>query len=305
MATDPSDGAKGARSKSALARAWVQRRQVPDAATPATATRGDARVRYAGLGDRSPAAPAEGDREGGALARRALPMAQVRDPAEATPRRVGWDLDASELGGAREDLSAPRASVGAQLLALLADPRVESLSAVSAARTLGLPRVDVQLALDALERAGELHRVSETAALYFATPERKAELEAAFRSTAHEVGESAALARIDAEQASSALVHYSEDDEPRLPVTAGLLSLFLPGTGQLLNGDVARASLVFAVWSLALLTHLSPIWTFVALYAGAEAFFSAKIRGLERRLAIENDPSRARQQPALTKSPST
>jgi hypothetical protein len=80
---------------------------------------------------------------------------------------------------------------------------------------------------------------------------------------------------------------YEDDDEPRLPVTAGLLSLFLPGTGQLLNGDVGRASLVFAVWSLALLTHLSPIVTFVMLYAGAEAFFTAKVRGMERRLAIE------------------
>ena len=62
----------------------------------------------------------------------------------------------------------------------------------------------------------------------------------------------------------------------------------MPGTGQLLNGDVGRASLVFAVWSLALLTHLSPIWTFVALYAGAEAFFTAKVRGMERRLALES-----------------
>jgi hypothetical protein len=63
--------------------------------------------------------------------------------------------------------------------------------------------------------------------------------------------------------------------------------LFLPGTGQLLNGDVGRASLVFAVWSLALLTHLSPIVTFVMLYAGAEAFFTAKVRGMERKLALE------------------
>ena len=70
-------------------------------------------------------------------------------------------------------------------------------------------------------------------------------------------------------------------------MTAGLLSLFLPGTGQLLNGDVGRASLVFAVWSLAWITHLSPVWTFVCLYAGAEAFFTAKIRSMERKLAKE------------------
>ena len=67
----------------------------------------------------------------------------------------------------------------------------------------------------------------------------------------------------------------------------GLLSLFLPGTGQLLNGDIGRASLVFAVWSLAWITHLSPVWTFVCLYAGAEAFFTAKIRSMERKLREE------------------
>lgn len=66
-----------------------------------------------------------------------------------------------------------------------------------------------------------------------------------------------------------------------------MLSLFLPGTGQLLNGDIGRASLVFAVWSLAWITHLSPVWTFVCLYAGAEAFLTAKIRSMERKLAEE------------------
>src|SRR5690606_37103730 len=84
------------------------------------------------------------------------------------------------------------------------------------------------------------------------------------------------------------LAAFDDAEEPRLPVTAGLLSLFLPGTGQLLNGDVGRASLVFAVWSLALLTQLNPIWTFVALYAGAEAFFTAKVRGIERKLELES-----------------
>jgi hypothetical protein len=95
-------------------------------------------------------------------------------------------------------------------------------------------------------------------------------------------------------------------DEPRLPVTAGLLSLFLPGTGQLLNGDVGRASLVFAVWSLAWITHLSPVWTFVCLYAGAEAFFTAKIRSMERKLArdaLRGQPP-PRTPPALPPKPS-
>jgi hypothetical protein len=145
--------------------------------------------------------------------------------------------------------------------------------------------------MDALVQAGELDVVGTSAAAprYGVSAERKAELEQMFRDAATDLGETRALARFrDGETA----LMLDDEDEPRLPVTAGLLSLFLPGTGQLLNGDVGRASLVFAVWSLALLTHLSPIWTFVALYAGAEAFFTAKIKGLERKLAVEqaNNP---------------
>jgi TM2 domain-containing membrane protein YozV len=182
-------------------------------------------------------------------------------------------------------------------MSLLADPRIKHISVVSAAESLGRPRTDIQTAIDALVQAGELDVIGASAAAprYGVSPERKAELEQMFRDAATDLGETRAIARFhDGETA----LMLDDEDEPRLPVTAGLLSLFLPGTGQLLNGDVGRASLVFAVWSLALLTHLSPIWTFVALYAGAEAFFTAKIKGLERKLAVEQ-ASNPQTQPSL------
>src|SRR5690606_31551925 len=162
---------------------------------------------------------------------------------------------------------------------LFSEPAVTTITAISAARALERPRTDIQTAIDVLVQTGELRPVSDSSLRYTISPERKAQLEAMFREAAHELGETNALVLREPDE----LMNYEDDEEPRLPVTAGLLSLFLPGTGQLLNGDVGRASLVFAVWSLALLTHLSPIWTFVALYAGAEAFFTAKVRGMERR----------------------
>lgn len=193
---------------------------------------------------------------------------------------VGWDHDARREGQ-REP--GDRSPLTAQILSLFSEPAVTTITAVSAARALDRPRTDVQTAIDLLVQAGELRSVSDSSLRYTISPERKAQLEAMFREAAHELGETNALVLREPDE----LMSYDDDEEPRLPVTAGLLSLFLPGTGQLLNGDVGRASLVFAVWSLALLTHLSPIWTFVALYAGAEAFFTAKVRGMERRLALE------------------
>ncbi|MFO7567612.1 MAG: hypothetical protein R6X02_33520 [Enhygromyxa sp.] len=210
-------------------------------------------------------------------------------PASATPPsgplsdrgEVGWDHDARVVEERPEPGS--RSPLTAQILSLFSEPAVTTITAVSAARALDRPRTDVQTAIDVLVQAGELRPVSDSSLRYTISPERKAQLEAMFREAAHELGETTALALREPDE----LMNYDDDEEPRLPVTAGLLSLFLPGTGQLLNGDVGRASLVFAVWSLALLTHLSPIWTFVALYAGAEAFFTAKVRGMERRLALE------------------
>lgn len=212
---------------------------------------------------------------------------------------VGWDVDApeEETAATRARAHARATPLTAEVMSLLADPRVRHISVVSAAESLGRPRTDVQIAIDALVQAGELDVVGTSAAAprYGVSPERKSELEQMFRDAATDLGETRALARFhDGETA----LMLDEEDEPRLPVTAGLLSLFLPGTGQLLNGDVGRASLVFAVWSLALLTHLSPIWTFVALYAGAEAFFTAKIKGLERKLAVEQ-ASNPQNQPGL------
>jgi hypothetical protein len=194
---------------------------------------------------------------------------------------VGWDHDARPVDPRRDP--DDRSPLTAQILSLFSEPTVTTITAVSAARALERPRTDIQTAIDVLAQAGELRPVSDGSLRYTVSPERKAQLELMFREAAHELGETNALVLREPDE----LMNYEDDEEPRLPVTAGLLSLFLPGTGQLLNGDVGRASLVFAVWSLALLTHLSPIWTFVALYAGAEAFFTAKVRGMERRLALE------------------
>jgi hypothetical protein len=195
---------------------------------------------------------------------------------------VGWDHDA-RAEGEDEPGSDRQAALTARVISLFGEPAVTTITVVTAARALGEPRPDVQTALEALVQAGELYKVSEVGSRYAIAPERKAQLEAMFQEAAHELGETTALALREPDE----LMGFDDDEEPRLPVTAGLLSLFLPGTGQLLNGDVGRASLVFGVWSIALLTGLLPIWTFVALYAGAEAFFTAKVRGLERKMAVE------------------
>jgi hypothetical protein len=213
-----------------------------------------------------------------------LVLAEPRRPATTASRsasNVGWDHDASveEI----ESFDPSDAPITAQVLSLFGEPAVVAITVDAAARALKLPYNDVHNGVEALVSAGELRVVEGHAGRYTVTPERKAELEAMFRDAAHEIGETHALVVRE----PTDLASFEDEEEPRLPVTAGLLSVFLPGTGQLLNGDVGRASLVFAVWSLALLTNLSPIWTFVCLYAGAEAFFTAKVRGMERKLALE------------------
>jgi hypothetical protein len=183
-----------------------------------------------------------------------------------------------------------------RILSLFSDPRVDAITLEAAARTLAAPRQDIETTLDAMVQAGELvHPLAPTrpdgsggATRQYRVPlGEKQRLESMFRDAAHELGEQGVLVHVGTDDASALATVDEETEEPRLPVTAGLLSLFLPGTGQLLNGDVGRASLVFAVWSLAWITHLSPVWTFVCLYAGAEAFFTAKIRSMERKLAKE------------------
>ena len=203
--------------------------------------------------------------------------------SQALARRgVGWDQSAAVEPPPYREPELGDSPLSARILSLLSDPRIEFLTGASAADARGYPRQDVENALESMRQAGVLVAIGGGSVIrYGVTPETKAELEAEFREAAQELGEHALLARLSTE---TALVPF-EDEEPRLPATAGLLSLFLPGTGQLLNGDIGRASLVFAVWSLAWITHLSPVWTFVCLYAGAEAFLTAKIRSMERKLA--------------------
>ena len=205
-------------------------------------------------------------------------------PAESAPAGVGWDLGEPNTGGSQPG-AAGREDLRAQILSLLADPRLDGVTTLSAARALGRPLLDVETSMDAMVQAGELTRSGGANKHYRVSPADKQRLEAMFTDAAHELGEAGVLAPTLGPSEEAAF--DDEAEEPRLPITAGLLSLFLPGTGQLLNGDVGRASLVFAVWSLAWITHLSPVWTFVCLYAGAEALLTAKIRGMERKLAKE------------------
>lgn len=219
--------------------------------------------------------------------------------------RAGWDHTArpAPVSTRNERDSDEGPPLRVRVLSLMADPRVDAVTAESASRALECPLQDVETTLDAMVQAGELvllprgipprYRVSDT---------QKQRLEAMFREAAQELGEHGVLAR---PQDEALVAIEDETEEPRLPVTAGLLSLFLPGTGQLLNGDVGRASLVFAVWSLAWITHLSPVWTFVCLYAGAEAFFTAKIRSMERKMAREALSGTTGTPPQLPPKPSS
>jgi hypothetical protein len=228
-------------------------------------------------------------------------------PPESAAAGVGWDHTVRSNGPARSPTTPGTDELRAQLLSLLADPRTASVTASSAAAALALPQPDVETTLDAMVQAGELSRAGGVPKRYLLSTEDKARLELLFRDSAQELGEHGVLAQAAPEDALATL--DDEAEEPRLPVTAGLLSMFLPGTGQLLNGDVGRASLVFAVWSLAWITQLSPVWTFVCLYAGAEAFFTAKIRSMERKLAKEtalgpgSAPAPAGQLPPKPSSP--
>lgn len=220
------------------------------------------------------------------------PTPERRQGARALPARSGgfgsgWDH--TERPTAPPPSAPSSNNLRARLLSLFADPRVQWVTIESAARTLAAPKPDVETVVAALVQAGELIERGDTSRRFRVPHAEKQRLESMFREAALELGEQNMLVPIEDDE--DALALYDEDpEEPRLPVTAGLLSLFLPGTGQLLNGDVGRASLVFAVWSLAWITHLSPVWTFVCLYAGAEAFFTAKIRSMERKMAKDALP---------------
>ena len=223
------------------------------------------------------------------------------DPyADPSVGGIGWEQSASEPARATHAHGYAGAALDNQILSLLADPRVDYITAQAAAVSLGCPRQDIDNTLASMRQAGILHASAGSTTRYTVSTVRKAELEAEFQIAAQELGETVALAPIP--QAETGLTPF-EEEEPRLPATAGLLSLFLPGTGQLLNGDIGRASLVFAVWALAWITHLSPVWTFVCLYAGAEAFFTAKIRLMERKMAEEKALGRAIPEPKKLAAP--
>ncbi len=223
--------------------------------------------------------------------RRKFDGAPSQDPyADPAVGGIGWEQSAERPDPTHHVHLPTGPGLDAQILSLLADPRVDYITAQAAAVSLGQPLQDIEATLGSMRQAGVLRASAGTTTRYTVSATRKAELEAEFRVAASELGETVALAPITSSE--TALTPF-EEEEPRLPATAGLLSLFLPGTGQLLNGDIGRASLVFAVWSLAWITHLSPVWTFVCLYAGAEAFFTAKIRSMERKLAEEKKLGRA------------
>jgi len=222
----------------------------------------------------------------------ARPRSSTQGPHAPASRDAGFGSgwDHTERPTAPIPSAPSGTNLRSRLLSLFADPRVQWVTIESAARTLQAPKPDVETVVASLVQSGELIERGDTSRRFRVPHAEKQRLESMFREAALELGEQAMLVPIEDEE--DALVLYDEDpEEPRLPVTAGLLSLFLPGTGQLLNGDVGRASLVFAVWSLAWITHLSPVWTFVCLYAGAEAFFTAKIRSMERKMAKDALPA--------------
>src|SRR5690606_26738154 len=141
---------------------------------------------------------------------------------------------------AGEALSGPGESIPtespltAQLLSLFAEPGVYTVTPQGASEILARPLTDVENALEALSAAGELIRAGGATPRYHISEARKAQLEHMFEEAALEIGETQALVRYQ----NAPLAAFDDAEEPRLPVTAGLLSLFLPGTGQLLNGDV-------------------------------------------------------------------
>lgn len=197
-----------------------------------------------------------------------------------------WESDAPQESAAQARPEMDSASPTAQVLSLFADPRVSSIDAAFAAKELSLPRQDVQNILGALTQAGYLSRNGEMSESFSLSPDKKTELEQLYMGTLQQLHQEQGLVHNPGQEPFHPALQAQEDD-PRMPMTAGILSLFLPGTGQLLNGDIGRAVLVFAIWALAILAPHPAIIIFVRLYAGAEAFFNAKLRRLAQRRALE------------------
>jgi hypothetical protein len=69
---------------------------------------------------------------------------------------------------------------------------------------------------------------------------------------------------------------YQPRDVDKNPVVAALLSLLIPGLGQLYNGEVVKGIVFFIGW----ITILA--WPLAVM----EAYYSARVANLERRLAV-------------------
>jgi|SRR5277367_2408224 len=71
------------------------------------------------------------------------------------------------------------------------------------------------------------------------------------------------------------------EPEPKSPVVAALLSLLIPGLGQLYNGEVVKAIVFLVGW----LTIIA--WPLAVM----EAYYSARVSNLETRLRrLGGDP---------------
>lgn len=231
-----------------------------------------------------------------AFSAKGAPQADWSPPAHRANAGGTWASDNSSSSGASNNQTRGDHEVGeeasptAQVLSLFADPRISELDAPYAASQLKLPTQDIQNILGALTQAGYLERRGDMRDRFALNPDKKAELEHLYMHTLREVHQEQGLALPGASQDLQQLSQghaQGQEDDPRMPMTAGILSLFLPGTGQLLNGDIGRAVLVFAIWALAILAPHPAIIIFVRLYAGAEAFFNAKLRRLAQRRALE------------------
>lgn len=63
------------------------------------------------------------------------------------------------------------------------------------------------------------------------------------------------------------------------PFWVFLLGFFLPGTGQLINYKIKKAAIIFIIWSIFWILHISPWWVLIHFIAGIDAGCEAwKIR---------------------------
>ena len=77
-------------------------------------------------------------------------------PSYAASRSVGWDQSAPPTALAIPEQPATSGGLDEQILALLADPRVDFLTVESVARALSIPLQDAETALSSMRQAGVL-----------------------------------------------------------------------------------------------------------------------------------------------------